>query len=1107
MSDDFTQDTLTTGVVSVGDSATGDIETRGDIDWFEVTLQAGQTYRFDLEGSPTGAGTLSDPNLLGVYDNLGQLIPDTDNDDGGAWLNSRLYFTASRYGTYHVAVGAWGGKTGSYKLLVEEVTHVEDYETDTVPPTTGSASLDKNVDDYPANTGSAGTLAVGSSATGGIERAGDADWFAVELVAGRVYRIDLEGTVTGQGTLVDPYLRGIYRADGSLPPDTDNNDGGDWPNSRAYFLPTSSGTYFIAAGANTEHTGTYRLSVQEIVDDYPAESGTTGTVAVGGPATGAVDYAGDEDWFAVELVADTHYRIHLEGSATHQDALEDPFLRGVHDAAGNLLAGTGNDDAGAGHNSQVDIVAPESGTYYIAAGAYHEHTGAYRLSVEEVADDYSVAVAGSGALTVGGLATGEIERAGDEDWFAIELIAGRDYQLDLEGWWTGQGALRDPYLRGIHDAAGNLLAFTADDDGGERYNSRLDFTAPESGTFYIAAGANAAHTGTYRLSVQEIVDDYSAFSAGTTGTVAVGGTAMGKVDHAGDEDWFAVELVADTHYRIYLEGSPTHQDALEDPFLRGVHDAAGNLLAGTGDDGGTGFNSRLEFIAPESGTYYIAAGAHHEHTGAYRLSVEEVADDYSVAVAGSGALTVGGLATGEIERAGDEDWFAIELIAGRDYQLDLEGWWTGQGALRDPYLRGIHDAAGNLIAGTADDDGGERYNSRLEFTASESGTYYIAAGAYREHTGDYRLTVADAADDYSASSTGTTGTVVVDGSATGKVDYAGDEDWFAVELVAGREYQVYIEGSPTDQGTLSDPVLYGIHDAGGNLIAGTGDDDVGERPNSRLDFTAPVSGTYYIAAGAYDEHIGDYLLSVEDPGDDYPASFAGTTGTVAVGGSAAGEVDYAGDEDWFAVELVAGQDYQIDLEASPTDRGSLGDPFLYGIHDLDGNLLPNTSNDDGGTDFNSRLEFTAPESDTYYIAAGAFGDDTGDYRLTVDYVTDNYPASTGTTGTVVVGGSAAGEVDYAGDEDWFAVELVAGREYQIHIEGSPTDRGTLGDPTLYGIHDLDGNLLENTGNDDGGIGFNSRLEFTAPESGTYYIAVGAFGEDTGTYTVEVADLL
>ena len=72
MSDDYLATTGTTGAVSVGGSATGDIETwRGDRDWFAVSLEAGKTYRFDLEGAPTGGGTLPDPYLRGVHDAIG----------------------------------------------------------------------------------------------------------------------------------------------------------------------------------------------------------------------------------------------------------------------------------------------------------------------------------------------------------------------------------------------------------------------------------------------------------------------------------------------------------------------------------------------------------------------------------------------------------------------------------------------------------------------------------------------------------------------------------------------------------------------------------------------------------------------------------------------------------------------------------------------------------------------------------------------------------------------------------------------------------------------------------------------------------------------------
>ena len=59
----------------------------------------------------------------------------------------------------------------------------------------------------------------------------------------------------------------------------------------------------------------------------------------------------------------------------------------------------------------------------------------------------------------------------------------------------------------------------------------------------------------------------------------------------------------------------------------------------------------------------------------------------------------------------------------------------------DPELRGVHDATGTLIAGTTNDDGGTRRNSRLTFAAESSATYYVAAGADPTQTGTYTLSV------------------------------------------------------------------------------------------------------------------------------------------------------------------------------------------------------------------------------------------------------------------------------------------------------------------------------------------------------------------------------
>ncbi|TVR78604.1 MAG: hypothetical protein EA405_14135 [Rhodospirillales bacterium] len=223
--------------------------------------------------------------------------------------------------------------------------------------------------------------------------------------------------------------------------------------------------------------------------------------------------------------------------------------------------------------------------------------------------------------------------------------------------------------------------------------------------------------------------------------------------------------------------------------------------------------------------------------------------------------------------------------------------------------------------------------------------------------------------------------------------------------------------------------------------------------------------------------------------DDYPDTTA-TSGVVPVGGATTGTIEIAGDRDWFAVTLVAGERYQIDLEGAPTSSGTLGDPFLRGLYDATGTLLPGTADDDGGVGLNSRLEYAATVSGTHYISAGAFGDHTGTYKLAVSAISaapaDDYPDTTATSGVVPVGGATTGTIEIAGDRDWFAVTLVAGERYQIDLEGAPTGSGTLGDPFLRGLYDATGTLLPGTADDDGGTDLNSRLEYTAATSGTHY---------------------
>ncbi len=486
--DDYSADTSTAGTVSVGRSATGEINSSGDRDWFAVTLEAGTTYRIDLEGSPTGRGTLSDSYLRGIYDSGGNRLDGTTDDDDGVGRNSRVWFTPDDDGTYYIAAGAYGSGLGTYRVSVNQV---------------------RSPDDYSADTNTAGAVAPRNPVTGEIESSGDRDWFAVTLEAGTAYRIELEGSSTGRGTLSDPYLRGIYDSDGNPLGGTTDDDDGVGRNSRVLFTPESDGTYYVAAGAYGSEMGTYRVSVTPVgnPDDYSANTGTAGAVAVGGSATGEIGSSGDRDWFAVTLEAGATYRIDLEGLVTNRGTVSDPYLHGIYDSSSNRLSGTTDDDGGIGRNSRILFTPDDDGTYYVAAGALGSELGTYRVSVTQVgsADDYSANTGTAGAVAVGGSATGEIESSGDRDWFAVTLEAGTRYRFDLEGSPTGRGTLSDAYLRGIYDTDSNRQGGTTNDDGGSGRNSRVWFTPESDGTYYVSAGAYSSNAGTYEISVEEVI--------------------------------------------------------------------------------------------------------------------------------------------------------------------------------------------------------------------------------------------------------------------------------------------------------------------------------------------------------------------------------------------------------------------------------------------------------------------------------------------------------------------------------------------------------------------------------------------------------------------------
>ena len=113
------------------------------------------------------------------------------------------------------------------------------------------------------------------------------------------------------------------------------------------------------------------------------------------------------------------------------------------------------------------------------------------------------------------------------------------------------------------------------------------------------------------------------------------------------------------------------------------------------------------------------------------------------------------------------------------------------------------------------------------------------------------------------------------------------------------------------------------------------------------------------------------------------------------------------------------------------------------------------------------------------------------------------PGDATTTGQLQLGVASAGNINPHPDTDWYRLDVVAGRQYTVKVDGGP-GTGVLDDTSLI-VYAADGTTV--LGRDaSGNTSFiaDSVVTFTATQSGTVFVAVGAvtfFGPKTGSYSV------
>ena len=328
---------------------------------------------------------------------------------------------------------------------------------------------------------------------------------------------------------------------------------------------------------------------------------------------------------------------------------------------------------------------------------------------------------------------GQLKMNGSSDLYAVHLNAGQSYVFTMS---HKPGLIGDAALitrLALKDAQLNTIAI-ADTHYGD---SRLDFVAINDGDFFLEANGRIGSTtsdpnaqsissastltasqGKYAISAVEI--PHNAYTIGTT----LNDNFDGSTNHVG----YKVFLSAGDYvsFTFTSDGSPNVR----------ITDAQG-VKVDAFTQSSIKQNNQY-FMAQKSGDYFIDATVDNLAVNKVTpIQVTSAVKDIDGGVSTKADLSVNSDVKGSLNSQTDHDWYRINLNAGSTYQFDMKK--TSSSPSLDSYLV-LHDANGAQLAVNDDIDSWRNRDSQLIYTSKASGTYYIDAGSFANHSfGDFTL--------------------------------------------------------------------------------------------------------------------------------------------------------------------------------------------------------------------------------------------------------------------------------------------------------------------------------------------------------------------------------
>jgi serralysin len=793
--DDFASDTSTLGTIALGGSVSGRMNSPTDTDWFKFTATAGQVIKFSIPFA-----NLSASEVFQVYDAQGNFI--------SYLYRGNAIFEPPSSGDYYIGVSHQFGSLGNYTLsatliaddfggtfsnataiaygsvVSANLNYVNDKDMfkfqvsegqavsfefldladngqlnysiynsyglqlngssavvgsnqgNLIPDRSGtyfisfqstynndlgdySFKINNVVDDYAGDLSSTGVLTVNGPGT--VVRndfAGDFDVLKVNVAAAGVVRFEATGIQPPNNL---QYLA-LYNSAGDLMTDASlfRSDMG------LNFDFASAGTYYLGIDKYrlTEDSKTFTVSATSVVDDYKAGITTTGVVVANGAAvSGTLEYNQDFDAFKITGTAGYAFTVVLS-SPTFEH--EYSILNGAGVVSRDAREIDGN----------MNYYPLDVGDLYLRVeGRVPGEKGAYSFTINTIPDDLPHFTRGTLGIGSGGV--GVIEFYADSDIFNFVATAGQTVVFSAPGQSFYNLDIIDPARPNFDLVNGSTTA------GGSA--PKFGYTFETAGTYGIRY---SGQLGTYTIVASNTVDDYSN-NKSTTGVLNLtGGTVTGSLSAYDPGDWFKFIAVAGDRI-TFTQAFSTIRPAYSALSIRR---ADGSEVVDNIDGDVAGNNVTRMYDFKQGGVYFIEVEEQVYRDGIrpYTLSAARFADDWAGSTSTTGVITLGGAAvTGTVEFTSEEDWFAVSMSAGQGYVFNMTSTTSYGGDASQPSLK-LYDSAGQAIT-LYQPDG----LTSINYTATTSGTYYVAAST-RTTESTYSVTgIASFGNPLDAMSTGT----------------------------------------------------------------------------------------------------------------------------------------------------------------------------------------------------------------------------------------------------------------------------------------------------------------------------------------------------------------